>query len=210
MGSQQISQNAASQYVVAGQTITLGAPPINIQGTEVSVAPSASAIVIAGSTIALSPTNAPGFTVGAEVVTANSASRYVAGGQILIPGGPAVTVSGTRLSLAPNGGQVIVGSSTIALGPTFNPAPSPSPLTLGSHTYTINSKSEYIIAGQTLILGGPVITVLGTRLSLAPSATQVVVGTSTMGLGPATTPPLLTFGSETFTANSLSDYIIDG
>ena len=77
VGSQQISQNAASQYVVAGQTITPGAPPINIQGTEVSVAASASAIVIAGSTIALSPTNAPGFTVGAEVVTANSASRYV-------------------------------------------------------------------------------------------------------------------------------------
>ena len=210
VGSQQISQNAASQYVVAGQTITPGAPPIDIEGTEVSLAPSASAIVIAGSTTALSPTNAPGFTLAAELVTANRASRYVAGGQTLVPGGPAVTVSGTRLSLAPNGAQVIVGSSTIALGPTFTPPHSPSPLTLGSHIYTVNSKSEYIIAGQTLTPGGLAITVLGTRLSLAPSATQVIVGSSTIGLGPTFTPPPLTVGSQTFTANSASDYIIDG
>ena len=209
VGSQQVSQNAASQYVVAGQTLTPGAPPINVQGTEVSLAPSARAIVIAGSTIGLSATNAPEFTVGAEIVSANSASQYVAGGQTLTPGGPAVTISGTRISLAPSATQVVVGSSTIGLAPTFI-APLPPPLTLGSQTYTANSNSEYSIAGQTLAPGGPAVTVSGTRLSLARSATQVIVGSSTIRLGPAPTPPPIGFGSQTFTANSLSDYIIDG
>lgn len=209
VGSQQISRNAASQYLVAGQTITPGAPPINVQGTEVSLAPSASAIVIAGSTIAISSTSVPGFTVGAETVTANSASQYIAGGHTLVPGGLALTVSGTRISLAPSGTQVVVGSSTIGLAPTFSPLILPPPLTLGSQTYTASSDSEYTIGSQILTPGGPAITVSGTRLSLAPSATQVVVGSSTIGLGPVFTPPPITFGSQTFTANSASDYIID-
>ena len=207
VGSQQISQNAASQYVVAGQTLIPGARPINVQGTEVSLAPSASAIVIAGSTIVLSSTSAPAFTVGGEVVTANSASKYVVGGQTLTPGAPAVTISGTRISLAPSGTQVVVGSSTIGLGSTFTLPPA---LTVGSQTYTADSKSEYTIAGQILTPGGPAVTVSGTRLSLAPGATQLVLGSSTIDLTPANTPPPLTFGSQTFTANSASDYIIDG
>ncbi len=210
VGSQQISQNAASQYVVAGKTLAPGAPPINVQGTEVSLAPSASAIVIAGSTFVLSATSAPAFTVGAEVVTANSASQYVADGQTLTPGGPAVTISGTRISLAPSGTQVVVGGSTIGLPHTAKPPYSPPPLTLGSQAYTANSNSEYTLDGQILTPGGPAVTVSGTRLSLAPSATQVIVGSSTIRLGPLFTPPPLTFGSQTFTANSASDYIIDG
>lgn len=210
VGSEQISQNAASEYVVAGHTLAPGAPPIEVQGTEVSLVPSASAVVIAGSTVALSSTHAREITVGAQIFTANSASQYVAGGQTLVPGGAAITVSGTRLSLAPSATQIEIGSSTIVLGHNFTPSPPPPLLTLGSHTYTANSKSQYTIAGQTLIPGGPAVTVSGTRLSLAPSATQVVVGSSTIQLGPVFTPPPLTFGSQTFTADSASDYIIDG
>ena len=210
VGSHQISQNAASQYVVAGQTITPGAPPIDVQGTEVSLAPSASVIVIAGSTITLSSTIAPGFTAGAEIVTANSASQYVVGGQTLTPGGPAVTVLGTRISLAPSGTEVVVGSSTIGLVPSSTPRPSPPPLTLGSQIYTANSKSEYTIGGQTLIPGGPALTVSGTRLSLAPSATQVVVGSNTIRLGLVVTSPPLTLGSQIYTADSKSEYTIAG
>ena len=43
--------------------------------------------------------------------------------------------------------------------------------------------SQYIIAGQTLVPGGPPITVSGTRISLAPQATDIIIGTSTEGLG---------------------------
>ena len=215
VGSQPVTQNAASQYVVDGQTLTPGAPPINLQGTEVSLAPSASAIVIAGSTIVLSSAGAPAFTVGVETFTADDASQYAAGGQTLTPGGPAVTISGTRLSLAPGGTQVVVGSSTIGIIPTFTPPSLPLlPLTLGSQTYTADSNYHYTIASQTLTPGGPAVTISGTRVSLAPGGTEAVVGGSTIELTPTFTPsspvPILTLGSQTYTAESNSAYIIDG
>ena len=207
VGSQKITQNANSQYVVAGQTLTPGAPVINIDGTKVSLAPSASAIVIAGSTIALHSTSAPAFTVGSDTITANSASQYVIDGQTLIPGGPAVTMSGTRISLAPSGSQVFVGSSTIGLVPSLTPPP----LTFGSQTFTADSASNYIVNGQTLVPGAPAITVSGTPISLAPGATQAIVGgSSTIKLAPGTTPLPLTIGTRVYTADSMSEYIIAG
>ena len=207
-GSEKITQNAGSRYVVGGQTLTPGAPAITVQGTEVSLAPSASAIVVAGSTISLSSNNAPAFTVGSEVVTANSASQYVVDGQTLTPGGPAVTVLGTRVSLAPSGTQVIVGSNIVGLAPGLTRPP--PPLTFGSQTFTTNAAGAYVIAGKTLIPGGPAITVSGTPIRLAPGATQVTIGSSTSDLSPAITPPPLTFDSQTYTADINSKYIIDG
>ncbi len=116
VGFQSITLNSASHYVVAGKTLTPGAPPINIQGTPVSLALSASAIVVAGSTIPLPvPVNAPVITIGDHPITANPASQYMIGSNTLIPGGTAITVSGTIISLAPSGTQVTIGSSTIPL-----------------------------------------------------------------------------------------------
>lgn len=210
VGSEEVTQNAASQYVVAGQTLTPGAPPINIQGTQVSLAPSANVIVIAGSTMILSSNSrAPAFTVGSEIVTANSASQYVLNGQTLTPGGLAVTISGTRISLASSGSQVVVGSSTIGLVSTIT-YPPPPPLTFDSQIFTANSESKYIINGQTLIPGSPAISLSGTPISLAPSGTQVIFGSYTKDLAPATTLPPLAFGSQVFTVNSKSEYIING
>jgi hypothetical protein len=48
---------------------------------------------------------------------------------------------------------------------------------------TANAQSEYVVGGQTLVPGGPGIVISGTTISLAPGATQVVVGSSTAGLG---------------------------
>ena len=51
------------------------------------------------------------------MITPNSQNQYIVAGQTLTPGGPAVTVSGTRVSLPPAGGtDVIVGTSTEGLG----------------------------------------------------------------------------------------------
>lgn len=125
VGLQSITLNSASHYVVAGKTLTPGAPPINIEGTPVSVALSASAIVVAGSTIALPvPVNTPVITIGDHPITANSASQYMIGSKTLIPGGTAITVSGTMISLAPSGTQVVIGSSTIPLLTGENSVPS--------------------------------------------------------------------------------------
>ena len=58
----------------------------------------------------------PPITIGSQVVTANAQDQYFVGSQTLTPGG-AIDVSGTPVSLAPGGTQVVVGTSSVGLGP---------------------------------------------------------------------------------------------
>jgi hypothetical protein len=210
---------ASASAVIASQTLLPGGPPITVSGTPISLAPSASYVVVDSSTIPLSQnsltTNPPlVLTLGAGTFTANSVSEFLVGDQTLVPGGPGLTVSGTSISLAPGASYVVVGSSTIPLiqdSPITNP---PLVVTLGTETLTANSISQFTIAGQTLVPGGPGLTVSGTSISLAPGASYIIVGSSTISLfqnSPITKPPLVvTLGTETFTANSISQIIIAG
>ncbi|KAK0517451.1 hypothetical protein JMJ35_000606 [Cladonia borealis] len=104
----------------------------------------------------------------------------------LTPGG-LITLSGTPISLAPSATALIIGSNTMPLN--ASPNVPPPPLTIGSQIFTANSATQYIIGSQTLTPGG-VITVSGTRVSLAADDTAAVVGTSTEGLGPLITAGL--------------------
>ena len=179
VASQPIILNSLSQYVVAGKTLTPGASPINIEGTPVSLAPSASAVVIAGSTIALPVgVNGPVITVGDQPVTANSASQYIFGSKTLIPGGPAITVSGTTISLAPSGTQAVIDDRTIRLIPASPSLPS---LVLGSHTFTANTASAYVIGGQTLAPGQPGINIPGSAIGSLTSPPEPSQPSSTAG-----------------------------
>ena len=163
---------------------------ITHEGHTVSLGPSASSIVIDGSTGAISyplvttlfPTAIPVLTINNQPITANGASEYIIGIQTLIPGGPAVTVSRTPISLASSASAIVTGGSTEVI---FSPSVTAAPvLTINNQPVTANSASEYIIEGQTLTPGGSAITVSGSRISLAPSASDVVVGSSTEALGP--------------------------
>jgi hypothetical protein len=87
----------------------------------------------------------------------------------MIPGGPAITVSGTRLSLDPSATALVAGSSTLTLLPTITPG-FPSTIILGTDTLTANSAGEFIFGGHTLGPGGSAMTVDGVVLSL-PSQT---------------------------------------
>ena len=173
VASHPIILNTLSHYVVARKTLTPGASPINIQGTPVSLAPSASAVVVAGSTIALPVgVNGPVITVGDQPVTANSASQYIFGSKSLTPGGPAITVSGMTISLAPSETQAVIDDSTIRL---ITASPSLPSLVLGSHTFTANAASAYVIGGQTLVPGRPGIDIPGSAigiLTLPPEPSQ--------------------------------------
>ena len=79
-----------------------------------------------------------------------------------------------------------IGTSTQALPfATITPVPTPTPIiTFDGSTYYANdaSSSEFVIDGQTLTKGG-VVTKHGTRISYAVGGTDVVVGTSTEGVG---------------------------
>ena len=189
VASQPLSLNSLSQYVVAGNILTPGAPPINIQGTPVSLAPSASAVVVAGSTIALpAGVNGPVISIGNQPVTENSASQFIFGSKTLIPGGPAITVSGKTISLAPSGTQAVIDDSTIRLIPASSPLPS---LVLGSHTFTANSASAYVIGGQTLVPGQPGINIPGTAIGM-------------LTLPPEPSQPSSTAGDQAFTPHPIA------
>lgn len=125
VGSQTYTENASSQLIIGSQTLQPGGPAITHDGHTISLGSSASSIVIDSSTDITShlltkttsiPNIAPVLTLDDQPVTAISASEYIVGSQTLIPGGPAVTFGGTRISLAPSASEVIIGSSKEALG----------------------------------------------------------------------------------------------
>lgn len=172
VGSQQISQNAASQYVVAGQTITPGAPPITVSGTPISLNSAATQVVIGSNTLDLTPATAPPLlSFDSQIFTANSASDYIIDGQTLVPGAPALTISNTPISLAPDGSKVVIGGST----ETLRPGPTLPPLIIGSQTFTANEAGAYIIGSQTLTPGASGIVVPGSLLAPGASASVFTV-----------------------------------
>ena len=173
-------------FVIGGKTLTSGGA-ITVAGTPISLPLGSSYALVGSSTVALtgSPvmTNAPNLlTFAGQTYTADSKNgAFTIGGQTITPGG-AITVSGTRISLSPSAtadAYAVIGSSTIPLEPATSGL---DLLTFGNKVYTANSFTDFVIGGQTLTPGG-VITVNGTPISLAPTATDAVVGTSTVGIG---------------------------
>ena len=206
--------NAASQFVVAGQTLTPGGQ-IAVSGTKVSLAPAANAAVIGTSTQVLStpePASSPAvLTFAGSTYTANTASQFVIAGQTLAPGGQ-IAVSSTTLSLAPSANVAVIGTSTQSL---VTPAPSANAaiLTFAGSTYTANSVTQFIVAGQTLTPGGT-ITASSTVISMPEGTNFAVIGSSTQFLGTASAKPstaeapVLTLDGSTYTADASSDFVI--
>ena len=214
-GSQAITANSASNYVLGSQTLVPGSA-ITVSNTVVSLATNAAAVAIGSSVIPLAVPNPassaalPVLTFGSQAITANAASDYVFGSQTLIPGS-AITVSSTVISLATGASAVFVGSSKI---PLAVPAPTVSAalpvITFSGSTLTANAASEFIFGTQTLKPGGPAITVSNTVISLAPGASAVIIGTSSIPLAvpaPATALPVLAYSGAAITANAASDFV---
>ncbi len=155
------------------------------------------------------PSNEPGslpqITTGISTYAANSNSKYYVGTNTLVPGAQPATLSNTPYSLAPLASELVIGASTIRIGPN---APA---ITIGNLRFTTDSTSNYVIGTQTLIPGGNAIMIDAVLYSLAPSATAFISGGSTIGLAPtqvATGAPVLTIDGRPQTANSESQYII--
>ena len=164
-----------SAYVAGSRPLLPGEPAINIHGTSVSLAVSATAVVIAGSTVPLiGPTTAPAvLAIHGNTYTAISGSSFPVGSQILIPGRPAITVSGTPVSLPLDATAVVIGDSTV---PIREPTSTPAVLTINGQSFEQLPGSKLLINSQTLIPGGPGIAISGTPFSLPLDATAVVIG----------------------------------
>ena len=122
------------------------------------------------------------------------------------------------------------GSQVVTTIPVVSPqvpnnTPPPTPVVVGGHTLTTDSKSQYVIAGQTLSVNTPI--VLGSGTSTTPVVLQasgihpvLVIGSSTTTLHlpsttptptppvTATTPPAITICAQTITANAQGQYIV--
>ena len=232
VGSSILTPNAATQFFVApGQTLTPGGTA-TLDGTLISLAPSASFVVVGGSTqfLARGPVtpSPPQFVLGSSTITAvpvqggssslndnnqnnaqnvnrngGSGPLFVIGDRLLVPGGQPITVSSTTLSLMSGGSSVVINGITSAV--TTPSAVFVQPvIAVGSSIFSpvAGSGNTFVIADQTLIPGGQAITVSGTVISLAPSASFVVVDGQTSSLAnPAAaqiTPPALSIGNGIF------------
>lgn len=180
-----------SAIVVAGSTLTYGQPALAVSGVTVSVGQAG--IVIGSNTLSLPPA-APAtvFSAGGHTITSSAGAVLVAG-QTINSGAPAIIIPGATVSLGSSG--LAIGTSTIAL-PTL--AGSPSALTVAGQTFTA-VPSGVVISGSTLLPGAPAITMSGTPVVLGSSG--LVVGTSTIAL-PTPTPSASAFtvAGQTFAA----------
>jgi hypothetical protein len=207
---------AAPTFMISGTTLAPGQVK-TIDGTVISLAPSGSFIVIGGSTQTFPAavptiTAPPEIVVGGSTITANpgnpgAAPTFVVSGQTLVPD-QVITLDGTTISLGPSGSFVVVDGATSTLA---NPAAAQitaPPLTIGDVVFTAlpGQGTTYIIGTHTL-LPGSAITVADTTISLSPGATALIINGRTTLIPAATSqspiitnPPLLTIGSQTFTA----------
>ena len=120
----------ASAYVVAGHTLLPGSTIVIGSGVfpttlALQTASDGDLNIIVGSSSSGIPrlsmttpfvTQLPPFTMGSQTVSANDKGQYIIGSQTLTAGG-VVTVSGTPVSIGSSTTDVVVGSSTEALGP---------------------------------------------------------------------------------------------
>lgn len=143
----------AGGYVVASQTLNPGGPAITVSGTAYSLPASGNTVLINGKPTTFETAAADAIiTLGSQIYTAAAASAQplVIASQTLIPGGNAITISGTTFSLPPSGTHNIVID-----GQTASLAPGAAVLSVGTQQVSFTPLgSGIVIASQTLVLGG--------------------------------------------------------
>ncbi|KAL8740219.1 MAG: hypothetical protein Q9190_007052 [Brigantiaea leucoxantha] len=163
---------------IAGSTVSKNGPAITIAGTPVSLGPSG--LVIGTST---SPFSA--FATESVDDDSNRVPEVFSIANTRVSrNGPAITISGTPISLGSSG--LVVGSNIIPL-PSISDLPSPS--------LSSNNQPVYDLHGQEITQGGLPITVSGTLFSLGSEA--LVIGSSTLLLpsAPNESSPVPTTGA---------------
>lgn len=155
--------------------------------------------------------NLPTLTIGPSSYTPNAQSAYNIDGQTLVPGGSAIIISGTTISLGSSATAIIIGGNTQFLQPSPVTDPIP-PVTIGPNLILSPDPTvpgEYVIGAQTLIPGGPAAIVDGTAVALDQSGSFLIIdGTSTQNINGIASA--ITIGTETMTRNIAGQYVLDG
>jgi len=212
----QVIVNPTPAFVIGGQILAAGGPAINVDGTQLSLAPSATAIVVGSKTSQISapvnPSRGAILTIGSQTFTADASTRFsIAPGVTLAPGGSA-TVDGKTVHLGPSGFlaslAVVDGVTQTLSPPLITPAPA---FYIGGNAYGTNGGAAFVVDGQVLTAGGAIM-VSGTPVSFVKEGTAVVVGGFTQVL-PQTSvvaAPVFNFGGEVHTAQANSAFVVGG
>jgi hypothetical protein len=176
----------AGGYILATQVLSPGGTAVEVSGTTYSLATFGNTVFIDGNPTEYKSAAAATLMIGSQTFDAVAAAvtPLVIASQTLVPGGSAITVSGTTYSLPPSETNIIVvNGQTTSLAQTSGIAV----LSANSQKLSFTPiNSGIVVASQTLYPGG-VITVNGETLSLGPSGSVVIVksgeSTTTEGLG---------------------------
>ena len=195
-------QAKPSGFIIAGKSILPAGPAVIISGTRLSLGPSEN-LQVGSKTFSFNhpsiTTSLPTLTAGGRAFAANP-NGFIVAGITALPGGHAITISGTPISLGPLG-DLRIGSQTIPLPAFALTAQFSLPtLTVGHRLFTPNP-TGFTVADHTILPGGLAATISGTRISLASSGT-LVIGSQTFSL-----PRLLPLSLPTLTSlNQLSTF----
>ncbi|KAF4550533.1 Hypothetical protein D9617_17g048010 [Elsinoe fawcettii] len=236
LGPNMHTANAASHFRIRDDITLSPGSWTSVSKTRLALATKASAAMVNGVQISLSPfiTPAPQISLAGTVYVPNAGSSYLLNGSFLTPGGQA-SIPSYSFSLHPDCINVVINNVTIPLSRPSLAYPSlrgtsifaPPHLTLDNIIYTplppaigggYNISSTHLSISGTLVLTGPH---GASTLSLLPSHTlrlshnnQTYISTLPLhpGIHPASPlPPLLTVAQETFTAlpGDLPRYILN-
>ncbi|KAI7229286.1 hypothetical protein KC330_g7515 [Hortaea werneckii] len=167
------------------------------------------------------PFAAPILSFGDSTITAGPTPAVVFGGQTAFPGGDAIVQNGHTISLAQRNVLVVDGSTvSVAAGSLARS----TVLDVDGVSVTASPEQVFNVDGQRLAAGGSAITVDGTTISVASDGSAAVINGQTKNLqmttvgasgssagdqqapGAAANIPLITLGSQTFTANAATQF----
>ena len=178
---------------VGGGSFSLGEALETISGTAVALGSGTLQIGITAITLPAAPSKI--FTIGKQVLTAESDAIFIEGERIT-QAGWGTTIDHTQVSLG-SSDRLIVGSSTISL---LADQALPTVFTVGGKVFTPNP-TAISMDSTTVTAGGSGVTIAGTQVSLGSSG-LLIVGSSTISLlADKNLPTVFTVGSEVFTPN---------
>ncbi|KAI7198084.1 hypothetical protein KC352_g20470 [Hortaea werneckii] len=175
-----------------------------------------------GSSNGQAPFAAPILSFGDSTITAGPTPAVVFGGQTAFPGGDAIVQNGRTISLAQRGNALVVDGSTVSLA--AGSLASSTVLDVNGVSVTASPEQVFNVDGQRLAAGGSAITVDGTTISVVSDGSAAVINGQTRNLqmttmgasesnageqqaqGAAANIPLITVGSQTFTANAATQF----
>ncbi|KAI9724149.1 MAG: hypothetical protein M1812_000868 [Candelaria pacifica] len=186
-GNIEFTTDAIGNVIIGGTTLHRGDPAVTISGSQVSLGENG--LVIGTRTMS----QATATQAGDVQFTTDAVGNVIIGGTTLHRGDPAITVSGSRISLGDDG--LVIGTRTMSQAIATQ---------IGDIQFTIDAVGNVIIGGTKLQRGDPAITVSGSRISLGDD--DLVIGTQTI---PISSPPTQTAGLQ-FVTDGAGNIIING